>query len=515
MQANGDIDGLINALEYKKDPSVRIEASRALFMIRDRRTINALIAALNDPVVEVRQNASATLRDLVDDRAENSMHLALKDTDYWVRQNAAYMLSRTNGEHKIDGLLYLLADRKWRSRPEAAKELGELHNERAVEGLVAVLNESDDDLNHSSIEALGKIGGDKALNTLIAALHDPKASTRKDAAKALGIIGDRRAVESLIVTLKDENNAVKLQAIDTLNKIGDIKAIEPLADILKDATVCKPAAEALVKIGREKALNALILTLQNQDVNSRRCAIEALGSIHNLQATNALVPLLKDESIEIRRLAATSLGEIGDSQATDALVAVFRMDNDFSVRRAASRALGQLNSPSFSISPEEVDQKLKSIFDPANFNYTHKLNLNKFEESKLSSELEALKKELDLLVPLSSLTDTVVYWTIYASTFEAEEVTNIGGWETTNLTLMQSNEAISNLCNYVSPVTSNILHLISQKKDISIYYSEGCPEIETNYVTKELSFQNQREQALNELKKRSNPPYDIQNYKKS
>lgn len=508
MQKKGDVDGLVKALAYPKDPTVRVAAAQSLCVLRDRRTVGALIAALNDPEVSVRMWVSWTLLHLMDVRSENAMFNALNDEVYEVRLNAANMLSKTSGEHRVDGLLFLLADPECKERQDVVKSLGETHDERAVEGLVIALKDPEYNVNFLATEALGKIGGDKALNALIVALQGQRACMRRDAAKALAIRGDKRAVDPLIAALKDADSEVRQEAIDTLGQIGDKRTLEPLALSLKDPITCKHAAEALMKINGEKALDVLAAALQDKDWSVRKCAAESLGSIHSAQAVDALIPVLKDKNDEVRRQVALSLGEIADSRAIDALVEVFRKDTNFSVRRAATGALGCMSNPPFSIAPEEVDQKLTSIFSIA-----HELNLNFPPDSRLYGDVEDLKADLSLLVPISSLTDTIAYWAIYASTFETNEVTRLGGWETTEITFTKSNDAISNLCGFVSPVTSNILHLVAQKKDISVQYSEGCPETKT-YGTEEVSFQNQRQQALYELERRGNPAYDIQHYKK-
>lgn len=63
-----------------------------------------------------------------------------------------------------------------------------------------------------------------------------------------------------------------------------------------------------------------------------------------------------------------------------------------------------------------------------------------------------------------------------------------------------------------SPITSNLLNLIVKKEDIQVTISPLCAN-EEDYV-KKLSFQNQRDLALEELKRRGNPPYDPKFYLK-
>ena len=79
-------------------------------------------------------------------------------------------------------------------------------------------------------------------------------------------------------------------------------------------------------------------------------------------------------------------------------------------------------------------------------------------------------------------------------------------------TLEESDKAIESLCAINSPVTSNILHLVTRKRDIEVDVSHS--EAQSSEMMT-LSFQHQRDKASDELKKRGNPPYQPEAYNKS
>lgn len=73
-------------------------------------------------------------------------------------------------------------------------------------------------------------------------------------ADALGRIGDERAVEPLINRISDRSKYVRAGAARALGKIGDSRAVEPLQQLLNDNTneVRDAAARALEDIERVK-----------------------------------------------------------------------------------------------------------------------------------------------------------------------------------------------------------------------------------------------------------------------
>ncbi|NLX49444.1 MAG: hypothetical protein GXY82_06150 [Methanospirillum sp.] len=64
LAGKGDVQGLIRALDYKKDPGVRMEAARELGRFDDDRAVAALDACLDEarePDARVRKAVAAAL----------------------------------------------------------------------------------------------------------------------------------------------------------------------------------------------------------------------------------------------------------------------------------------------------------------------------------------------------------------------------------------------------------------------------------------------------------------------
>ena len=130
-------------------------------------------------------------------------------------------------------------------------------------------------------------------------LRNTDADDRNFAANALGRIGDERAVEPLLVALRDADENVRDYAASALGDIGDARAVEPLIAALRDA-----------------------------DENVRFWAAKALGQIGDAHAVAPLIQLLPDtseleewSSERVCDTAANALERIGTAEALAAVEA--------------------------------------------------------------------------------------------------------------------------------------------------------------------------------------------------
>ena len=94
MEAKRDIDGLIKALAYKKDPVVRKWAAKALGEIGDACAVDGLVSALKDQDKVVRRFVVVALGIIGGASAVEGLVAALKDHDKWVRAWAASALEK-------------------------------------------------------------------------------------------------------------------------------------------------------------------------------------------------------------------------------------------------------------------------------------------------------------------------------------------------------------------------------------------------------------------------------------
>jgi len=243
MEREKDIKGLMRALKFNNDESIRREAAFAIGKITSPE-VETPAPTLNHGISDLSHN---THNDDEEPTVEMLIH-SLEDEDWDVRKNAAKALVKI-GEPSVEMLIIALKDEKWRVRWHAAETLGETGDIQAVEPLINALNDENNGVRSNSTIALVNIG-EPAVKKLINALKDKEWHIRSNAAETLGELGDTRAVEPLINALNDENSWVRQSAASALGNIGDTRAEEPLkkASNDEDNEVQKIATKALIRI---------------------------------------------------------------------------------------------------------------------------------------------------------------------------------------------------------------------------------------------------------------------------
>jgi HEAT repeat protein len=130
--------------------------------------------------------------------------------------------------------------------------------------------------------------------------------------------------------------------------------LSPLLAALRnlDADVAREAATALGRSGNPAAVAPLIEIVQNSNgyFHSvvRSAAAAGLGLLKDKKAVDALLVAVNDPITDASSEAVRALAAIGDARAVDPLVAVVRNETGFfagSVRRAAVLGLAQLGGP--------------------------------------------------------------------------------------------------------------------------------------------------------------------------
>jgi HEAT repeat protein len=330
MKDKRDVKGLIKALDYEKDYSVRQAAADALGQMGDTSSVEPLIAALKDSDSDVCKAATDALGRIGDARAAEPLVIVLKDGFYDARHAAADALDKVGWRPCQDeiGATYWVFKREWKK----CAEIGAL----AVVPLITVLKDNDSGVRESAATVLGYVGDARAVEPLIAVLTESDSNVRQAAAESLGQIGDIRAIESLLDALKNRDLRVREAAAGALDKMDwqpgqndgsafywlvkrewkkcaeiGAPAVAPLMAAFKDSddSVRTEAAEALVIIGRPAAA-PLIAELKNSDNSVRTAAAEALVKIGG-PAVEPLIVALQDISNSLRMAAAGALVKIG------------------------------------------------------------------------------------------------------------------------------------------------------------------------------------------------------------
>jgi hypothetical protein len=283
------------------------------------------------------------------------------------------------------------------------------------------------------------------VEALCAALNAPNTapddSGRRRAAEALGNIGDVRVVGPLCTALDDFSYRVRRAAAEALGKIGDASAVEPLLTAAikhgDDDDFCRSVTEALARIGRRSDILPSLI--------------------------NALEASRKDTWNPTRKYTygrvLQGLGWYPDNKnRVDIVTESWRL----------GVVLGF---------PEAIDPAVKALFESP-------------------GELESLI-ELRNTAPHSSLTLEIADLIVIASSYESR----MKGYQFWNVdySVEKSNAAVGELCRLVSPITTNILHLVKNKKTKEVHMSDDDGR---SWIDR-VSFGSQSVAAERELERRA------------
>lgn len=213
LKKKGDVEGLINALEYQYDfnKDIRVDAVYALGEISDERAVKPLIA-------------------IITDEKENYF----READ--VERAAATALVRI-GTPSVTPILAFFNDKRNFRRNLAADALGQIGDKRAVEPLITLLKARNSDV-HREVESCLSIGVDvldRGSGHEGYAKPEFKQFGEEHYAiiKALGKIGDQRAVEPIVDALIDPREEIRDIADRALDVLG-WKGKLPRATLVED-----------------------------------------------------------------------------------------------------------------------------------------------------------------------------------------------------------------------------------------------------------------------------------------
>ncbi len=203
------------------------------------------------------------------------------------------------GKAAVPALIKGLGNKVAVVRIGCATALGGAKDERALPALARAAKEDESEVvRTASSEAIALIrkGGAKPPGAkgvdslkpskLVEAMGSDDAATRRAATSALMKM-DKAAVPALLAGLNNRNLEVQIASADALGRIGDEKAVKPLLRLVPkgDHRLRAAAIEALGNIGDRSAMPALIKAANDKDDLVQKTAIAAMlridpNSIH-------------------------------------------------------------------------------------------------------------------------------------------------------------------------------------------------------------------------------------------
>jgi HEAT repeat protein len=186
------LEPLLGALKDRL-PTIRIAALSGLGRLRDRRAIEPAIAMLDDPDSKVRTSAAAALKKF-GKAAHAPMLEAYRGGNARARFVLLSALGRIKSPAISELLIAALDDPQVEIRMEAARVLGVRKDQRAVARLLQAVAEGGP-YQFFYIQMLGEIGDPRAFEPLQALLAAPEFMRRREVVTALRKIDNPRAVD--------------------------------------------------------------------------------------------------------------------------------------------------------------------------------------------------------------------------------------------------------------------------------------------------------------------------------
>jgi HEAT repeat protein len=402
LKARRDVRGLLKALGYAPDATIRQGAARALGQLHAAPASEALIASLQDSEPPVRRDAAWALGQIGDPQATEPLIALLEDNHTEVHNAAAWALGQIGDPQAIDPLIAAL--RHWEEDVREAafwalahvgvnvpdgQQRHELH-----EQVAELLTDSHLRMRQTAAETLNSLGwkpgsdehsarywlaqgewercrtiGAPAVQPLIDMLNEPENETRQNAFTMLVELA-QTAVEPLIAALGHSSNAVRQGTFWALVKIGPpaVDGLIAAVQTNEQAVIREACVHILGQMGDTRATEVLFSAFDDADWTVREAAATALARI-GTAAVPLLVQALQSDSEDIRWRAATALERIGwqpDHSAAAAsywiargewkrcvalgeqaikplIAAIYHWDKD--VRKGAAGALVRIGTP--------------------------------------------------------------------------------------------------------------------------------------------------------------------------
>ena len=283
-----------------------------------RDALPVLVPALSRESTAV--SSSRVLAKLDDIEAAHALVDALCSRDDFVVAAITRSLIGVRNTSLLDALVRALQEGNVRMRQAAADALGWMADRRSVEALVAALGDEDWKVCANAVIALGRLNDRRAVTPLVALISGSNPAMRLVAAGILGRLGDRRATAPLVGLLDDSDILVRAAGAEALSALGDPRAANPLARALEREWEDRTRLAlmiALVQLKDSRSLEPLLQVLDRKrgTLEQRPKAAELLGELGDPRAIWPLAIALVDSEPQVRRAAAVALEQFDPALA--------------------------------------------------------------------------------------------------------------------------------------------------------------------------------------------------------
>jgi HEAT repeat protein len=349
---------------YANDPLLRRYAIAAASGSREPDAVWALANATGDPSPTVAREAIVALGELVatlsldsslldvarealraTPAAKGNARKAVLDADDVAARSGALPLLGLLGDADDVGLLV-------RALGEDAAERADLglrlFGPDAVGPLLTTAGQATPSVRAAALELAASLEGEDGANVhaaVRAALADPSVEVVACALETLGSIGDSTDLRNVASVIAHHDERVAAAATNTVWMLAK-RHVDAARDLLGEGGASHDrlalgcillGAIASMETLRDAEVEILERALAHELPKVRRAAIEALAQTGGERAADAVVFALADEDHDVQLAAVRALGSLG---RTEPLVSVVADTRDPALTAAALRALG-------------------------------------------------------------------------------------------------------------------------------------------------------------------------------
>jgi HEAT repeat protein len=298
-------------------PGVRARAAEALSALHAKESIPAIKKVLKDSHAEVRASAIGALSDLNADDSDRIFENALKDPSPDVRSSAARALGRSNST-KEQALLAALNDPAIQVRAEAIRSLQAMQESRklsgpaqVVQGFVARLRDSNENVRLAAAEALHFTRDKRVVASLISAAEN--GPSKVQAAIAMSLDNKDMSLAEITRILDSTHPRLRAQGLNKLNCYRPSPElwtrIEKLAND-QESVVRAAAVRCVASLEKQTPASLSVLSRMLRDNSSevRFQAIQHARLLGDAIPITEIVPLIDDSDHNVRVFAVRAIG---------------------------------------------------------------------------------------------------------------------------------------------------------------------------------------------------------------
>jgi HEAT repeat protein len=348
------------------DPSVQVQAIRAMAHFRGEGALRLILAKVESPSTAVRDAAIDSLARFGPE-AEPALRSLYRQGSEETRAAAVRALGAVGTYDALGLVRSALRDRSVLVRYYACRTLGEAVDTASGPALVQMLSDPDPTVREAAVEACARMTG--ALEVpLFALLKGGTVLQKIEAANVARKAAHRPAVPLLMDAMRDPSHEVCLSAAAALMVIADPASVEALVNGLGDSKIRWVCVVALRQQGKASVPHLLRRTgdaeldywkqhvldgmgegavegcvdelAKGKDPGVRNVALCTLQQIRDARAAYPVVRMMGDP--QVGRLAVFLASKMGEVAVEPLLLSL--KDEDPVVRARAVEALAEMRS---------------------------------------------------------------------------------------------------------------------------------------------------------------------------